>query len=170
MECIIVIITLSFPWIKFEIYTYLSTSWDAHVCSKKKKRIKMAEDMNADEALVAYLLDFGARTDIKDERGYQPHQYGRNEVIRQLFCSRYNLVTSDFWVMTFWQLCINYYWSLCRNHALIKFNSYNNIYAMTHKWLTSVMIVIHSIPFVRNMVVFSPLNITHTNLFTWLLI
>ena len=122
MECIIVIITLSFPLIRFEIYTYLSTSWDAHVMFKKK-RIKMAEDMNADEALVAYLLDEGARTDIKDERGYQPHQYGRNEVIRQSFCSRYNLFIWDFWVMTFWQLCINYCGSRRRNNALIKFNS-----------------------------------------------
>ena len=45
-------------------------------------------ELSPEKALVFYLLDNGAKLDVKDEMGNLPIQYAKDEVIKQMILSR----------------------------------------------------------------------------------
>eukprot|EP00057_Strongylocentrotus_purpuratus_P006214 XP_011660688.1 PREDICTED: netrin receptor UNC5B-like [Strongylocentrotus purpuratus] len=45
-------------------------------------------ELSPEKALVFYLLENGAKLDVKDERGNVPFQYAEDEVVKQMILSR----------------------------------------------------------------------------------
>ena len=45
-------------------------------------------DLSPEKALVFYLLDNGAKSDVKDETGHLPIHYAKDEVVKQMILSR----------------------------------------------------------------------------------